>query len=227
MKTVIAILLLGLVLLLIALDSAIASNDKDIAVVLKSTGKVNIKRANPNKWQNAEKGMRLNSGDIVKTGENALMAIMFTDDKSMIKIRENSTLAIKGKREKSTIAKRLKFAIGQMWVKVDKQKSEFLVETPSGVAAVKGTEFYIFSDENGNTMIIAIEGIISFMNKLGEILIRAGETGLASKLTAPTVRQTDNSEIPNWGNEGDSAKMIEIEFQDSEGNKKTLKINYE
>ena len=140
---------------------------------------------------------------------------------------ENSSLIIRGERKKASITKRIKFAIGQIWVKVNKQKAGFTVETPSGIAAVKGTEFYCLVDEEGNTMVIGIKGIISLMNDLGEILIKAGETGLATKLSAPTVQQTDGSQIPDWIQGDDMEKYLEFEFQDGEGNKKNLKINYQ
>jgi len=204
-----------------------AEESKDVAIILKSKGSAKIRTANPDKWLEAQRGMRLNSGDIVKTGSDALVAIMFTDDKSLLKIRENSTVAIKGKREKSSISKRLKFALGQIWVKVQKQQSDFLVETPSGTAVVKGTEFYQVVDQDGNTTVIGLEGLIQLKNKLGEILVRAGETGLASKLTAPTSQKTDGADVPNWGGAEDSENYLEFEFQDAEGNKKSLKINYQ
>ena len=88
-------------------DTAFTSGSKDVAIILKSKGTVKIRTAKPKKWKIARRGMRLNSGDIVKTGDNALVAIMFTDDKSLLKIRENSTIAVQGKRKKASIAKRL------------------------------------------------------------------------------------------------------------------------
>ncbi len=203
-----------------------AANSKDIAIVLKSEGEVKIRKSSPKTWNNAQKGDRLDAGDIIKTGDHSLAAIMFTDDKSLLKVRDNSSLSVRGQRDKSTISKKVTFALGQIWVKVTDQKSEFLVETPSGVAAVKGTEFYTIVDQNGNTTIFAIQGLISFKNKFGEILIQAGETALATKLTAPTVAQTDGNQLPQWGSSNNLEKEFEIEFQDSEGNTKKLKINY-
>lgn len=219
----------AIILCLFGASSVLFSDEaKDIAIILKTKGTVKIKSTNPNNWKEARQGLRLTSGDVIKTGDDASTAVMFTDDKSLMKIRENSTVSIQGKRDRSSISKRIKFALGEMWVKVTDQKSSFLVETPSGVAAVKGTEFYTLIDQEGNMIVIGIEGIISLMNKLGEVLIRAGETGLASRLSAPSVRKSSGSEIPNWGNENqETGNSLEFEFQDVDGNKKTIKINYE
>ena len=204
-----------------------ADDTKDIAIILKTKGTVKIQSANPKTWRIAERGMRLHSGDNIKTGENSLAAIMFTDDKSLMKVRENSALSVKGKREKATISKQVKFSLGQLWVKAVKQKSNLLVETPSGIAAVKGTEFYTLVDQDGNTTIFGIEGLVSLLNQLGEVLIRAGETGLAAKLQAPSVQKSDGSQIPNWGQEDGNDESLEFEFEDEDGNKKILKINFQ
>ncbi|MEE4312136.1 MAG: FecR family protein [candidate division KSB1 bacterium] len=204
----------------------IGDNDKDIAIMLKSKGSVRVRRANPKKWENGTRGSRLHSGDIIKTGEDGLAAIMFTDDKSLMKVRDNSSLAIRGERKKATISKRVKFALGQFWVKVNKQKTDLYVETPSGIAAVKGTEFYgmVSSD---STVIFGIEGLISFKNKFGEILIEAGETGVADRLNAPVIVDTEQFRVQRWADDDGSEKMLEIEFKNSEGDIKSLKLNYE
>ena len=118
-------------------SSLFADNAKDIAIILKVKGTVKIQTANTKKWRMATKGMRLNSGDYINTGGNSLAAIMFMDDMRLIKIRENSTISIKGKCERSLIAKGLNFSLGQLWTKITKQKSDFCVEIPSGIAAIK------------------------------------------------------------------------------------------
>jgi len=207
-------------------SEVVGDNDKDIAIMLKSSGSVRVRRVNPKKWENGTRGSRLHSGDIVKTGDNGLAAIMFTDDKSMMKVRDNSSLAIRGERKKASISKRVKFALGQFWVKVKKQKTDFYVETPSGIAAVKGTEFYgmVSSD---STVIFGIEGLISFKNKFGEILIEAGETGVADRLNAPLIVDSEDLRVQRWADDDGAEKILEIEFKNSEGDIKTLRINYE
>jgi hypothetical protein len=95
------------------------------------------------------------------------------------------------------------------------------------MATVKGTEFYTIVDKNGNVKIICIKGLIAFANKLGQILIKSGETGVASKGKAPEKYKTDISDLPTWANEGDDGKTLEFEFEDADGNKKVIKINYD
>ncbi len=207
-------------------DIVHAQNNNDVAIILKSKGEVKIRKGKAKNWNNGVQGFRLDSGDLLKTSENSLAAIMFTDDKSLLKVRDNSTLAIRGKRTNSSIAKRIGCTVGNFWINVTKQNTKMIVETPSGVAAVKGTQFYGIVDAEGNTQIIVIEGIVQLMNKLGEILIHAGQTGKVTKNGAPLVFTTDPNSFLDWANDDRGAKELQFEFQDSDGNKKNLKIRY-
>lgn len=219
--------ILSVVLLLGMLsEHSFSQSNNDIAIMLKSVGKVKVKKDQRKDWNDGRQGTRLDSGDIIRTYENSLAAVLFSDDKSLLKVRDNSTLAISGKRTENSVAKRLKCAIGKFWLNVTQQKSQLLVETPSGVAAVKGTEFYGIVDSDGNMVIIVIEGIVQLMNKLGEEFIKAGQTGKLSKESAPEVYKTDPDSLPKWATEDEIMNELKFEFEDSDGNKKNLKINY-
>ena len=226
MESKINSILVQLLMCCLAFAVAYADEDSDIALILKARGEIKIHRAASGEWLEGRRGTRLNSGDVIKTGNDALAAVIFTDDKSLVKIRENSTLSIKGKREKSSIIKRLKFAFGKIWVSVQRQKSRFYLETPSGVAAVKGTKFYCLVDEHGNCTIICDEGLVALINKFGKVLVEKGYTGFSSKNKSPFSRKTDKDQEPDWGDKPDEDNQLEFEFQDNEGNIKTLKINY-
>lgn len=203
-----------------------AQEAKDVAIVLKSNGKVTVKESSTKQWKNSQRGKRLDSGDIVKTYDNSFAAIMFTDDKTMLKVRDNSLLAVRGKREKKSISKRISCTLGNFWLKVKKQNVQLVVETPSGVAAVKGTEFYGVVNEDGSTMIIAVEGLVQLINKYGEQFVKAGQTGTMEKDQAPKVEDTDPDSKPDWGSEGEGENELDLEFEDANGNKKHFKVKY-
>jgi len=207
-------------------DVVHGQNNNDVAIILKAKGEVKVRKEQSKNWNNGNQGFRLDSGDLLKTAENSLAAIMFTDDKSLLKVRDNSTLAIRGKRTNNSIAKRISCTVGNFWINVTKQNTKMIVETPSGIAAVKGTEFYGIVDAEGNTQIIVIEGVVQLLNKLGEILVRAGQTGKLTKNGAPVVFNTDPNSFLNWANDDEGSKELQFEFQDSDGNKKNLKIFY-
>lgn len=207
-------------------DVALCQNNNDVAIILKSKGDVKVRKEKSKNWNSGNQGLRLDSGDILKTQENSLAAIMFTDDKSLLKVRDNSTLAIRGIRTNRSIAKKISCKIGNFWINATQQNTKMVVETPSGMAAVKGTEFYGIVDAEGNTLIIVIEGVVQLLNKLGEVLVRAGQSGKLTKNGVPVVFDTDLNSLLNWANDDSGAKELQFEFQDSDGNKKNLKIRY-
>jgi len=201
----------------------LASDTKDVALLFKSTGKVEIYQENKKIWSTGSRGYRLNSGDKIRTGYDSFAAILFTDDKSLMKVRSGSDLLIQGERNESSIAKRIFMEVGEVFVSVKKQNTVFRLETPTGVAAVKGTEFYGLVDQEGNMSIIAIKGIIELINKYGSILLTAGETGKSDGKNPPLKDNTEGQ--PNWGAEQEpTPDELEIEFKSPNGDMKKLKI---
>ena len=215
--------------LVIFLTTTLAANEsKDVAIVLKSKGTVKVKSSTTKKWYTGKRGRRLDSGDVVKTSKNSLAAVMFTDDKTLLKVRENSTLAIKGKREKKSIAKRIFCSVGKFWLKATKQKKQLLVETPSGVAAVKGSAA-AFTVTPNETEVIVTEGVFELFNKFGKILVGLGETGKLKRNGKP-IKYKSTAQEKQAAKELDEKLPVENELQfrflDSQKNEKTLIIKY-
>ena len=208
-------------------DPATSSDvTRDVALLFKARGKVEFFDAVKNRWRNARRGLRLNSGDMIRTGDESLAAVVFTDDKSLMKIRSRSDVVIRGERRKSSIAKRVYMEVGEVFVHAERQKAEFRLETPTGVAAVKGTEFYGIVDESGNMFIVAIKGLVELMNKYGSVMVGAGETGKSDGKSPPKKEKTDPKKAPNWAQEGQEEQLdeLEIQFKTPDGELKTLKI---
>jgi|Deesub1362B_J571_1020462.scaffolds.fasta_scaffold01398_2 hypothetical protein len=217
---------LALAVAVLAAIAAYGADTRDVALLFKTKGKVEIFRLSQKKWFSGKRGLRLNSGDKVRTGDESLAAVVFTDDKSLMRIRSRSDVTIRGEREKKSITKRVFLQIGEVFVKIKKQRGIFRLETPTGVAAVKGTQFYGIVDEQGTTFIVAIEGVVELINKYGSVLVSAGETGRSDGKSAPTKEKTDPSKRPTWGEEeeGEEFGDLEIEFRTPEGTSKRLKI---
>ena len=206
--------------------SVFAQAAKDVAVVLKAQGQVRVNRSQNGAVESARAGTRLHDGNLLRTGEESLAALVFTDDKSILKVRSNSKLAIAGQREDSGILKTIKMEFGQLWAKVTRSSSPFRIETPSGVAAVKGTVFYCLFDHAGNMIICCLEGAVELSNKMGKVLVKAGYTGICTENQEPTSRPSTPSEVPAWGSEGNESGKLEIELQDANGQKKKLLLQY-
>ncbi len=203
----------------------LAQDEKDVALMLKATGKVELKKQGSAAWAAARKGVRIHSGQVVRTGDDAFAAMVFTDDKSQLKIRANSSVTINGKREKDGIAKRISLGFGELWAKVTKQNTALRVETPSGVATVKGTEFnalYL----NAIFFVYCQQGLVEIFNQFGSLLLGANEIGKMEQGEAPQHYEGNPNDLFNLGGDDEGGNKLEIEFEDEQGNKKKLIIDY-
>ena len=208
--------------------SVILGGDR-IAIVTKVIGSVNYTRGN-DASKLLKKGHIFESGDVIRTEKGGFAALIFIDDKSALKIKENSELIISGKRTARAIAKEINLDSGTIRAQVGKQKrGNFVIRTSVSVASVKGTDFWIISDQKVGDSVIGLEGIVSLLNQIsGETLdVTSGFTGLSSMDGSLQSFKTDPKTIPEdpVGSAGDSKKLI-IEFQDASGKKKTLIIDY-
>lgn len=221
MKIIGALMLTGLILSLTVLW-ADAGADKTVAVVLKSVGEVQVKGAKG--WSKVDKGSKLLSGDQIQTKKDGFAAVMFLDDKSVVKVKPNSVLKIQGTYEGKSISKQVVMDVGEMFVQVSKQKGSFQVATPTSVASVKGTEFWVIEGMDG-TKVIGLEGLIELLNNISQekINVTAGQTAFSGKDGSISVSPTKEEDIPDTGA---LEEEIKIKFRDADGKEKEIKIKF-
>jgi len=183
--------------------------------------------------QKAELGQRLHNKDVVLTSANTRAAIRFTDDGSLLRLNPSSQLRITAEGERNAVTKTLELEFGELWAKVTKKDAaQFRVQTPAGVAAVKGTEFIVRVDGNGRATVITLEGVLEFFNTAGTVTIPAGSrTIVVSSTTPPAVQATSKEDLQGTdgltegddgpGTEGEKAQ-IEILMQDDQGRTRTV-----
>lgn len=204
--------------------NSFAQGSQDIALILKTIGTVEVNAGQDGDWMLAKRGMRLSSGHVIRTGDKSLAAIVFTDDKSLIKIRANSEITIKGTREEKRVTRSIFMRLGDLWAKVTKG-NPFQVETPSGVAAVKGTEFYVLVGDLGGMFVFCRDGLIELLHRLGRMELNPGERGEMDPTRGPVKTKVGPGEMPNWADSDDVENELRIEFE-KDGVKKYLKIRY-
>ena len=215
-------------LLLIFIFSLLIGGDR-IAVATKVIGSVEYVRGK-DFAKSVKKGHIIESGDKITTAKGGFVALLFIDDKSALKVKENSEVIISGNKNNRAIAKRIGLKSGTIRAQVGKkQNRDFIVQTTVSVASVKGTDFWVVSDNNNGDSVIGIEGVIQLTNKISgdKIDIPSGITGLATKDGQLQAFNTDPKTIPkdpsgdNIGNQ-----KLKIEFKDANGKIKTLVIEY-
>jgi hypothetical protein len=173
-------------------------------------------------------GQRLNNGDLVTTSNNTRAAIRFTDDGSMVRLNPASVLTVRTEGDRETLSKTLELEFGELWARVTEQRGTFQVQTPSGVAAVKGTEFIVRVDAQGNVTVLTLEGAVDFFNGAGTVEVTAGNqartTGPNVLPQVSSIQAVDLAGLDELTEnvQADGVLRLEIPVQNAEGVTQTI-----
>ena len=198
-----------------------------IAVVTKIIGKAEYVREEKSP-KNLKRGFVVENGDEILTKAGAFVALVFIDDRSALKIREKSEVVINGKKNVNRISKKIDLNNGTIRAQV-KTNRNFLVQTSVSVASVKGTDFWVISNDKVGDSIIGLEGLVTLSNRISgeKIDIKPGMTGMSSSDGSLQAFKSDPKNTPLDLIQSDGQdKKLEIIFKDSAGKQKKLIIDY-
>ena len=215
-------------LLVLLLLSPLESADK-IAVSMKVSGTVDIEQSGSSGLSALKPGTILSDGDRIMTGKNGFAALIYIDDKSMVKIMGNTEVIIKGRLSAGSIAKQVNIDHGTLRAQIHKQrKGDFVIQSSTSVASVKGTDFWMISDPVTGDILIGLEGLVNLTNLIsGESSdVGAGTTGRSTPDGSVETSETNPDNIPVDPDEGGTpTNQIEIELEGPDGEIKTLLID--
>ena len=160
-----------IVLSFIVLSSSICA--QEIAIITKQNGTVKYKKDTSQLFKNRMNiGMELYNNDLLVTGTNGFIMFAYLDDGSLVKVYKDSKLYVTGDLKNKIIDKKVIIDDGLLKFDVEKQKqNEFKVVTPTSVASVKGTAFYIDINDQ-NDIFYGVDGVVEILNiESNEILI--------------------------------------------------------
>ncbi len=199
-RSALILICVAIAMFTVQISTALGQEAQNIAVVIKVVGSVVAQRADGSPWKAATRGLVLSSGDKLRTEQRGEVAVLFVDDKSLLKISEETEITFNATRDGRTVSKRVWMSAGSLWARVTKaEEPHFQVETPTSVASVKGSEFYSLENrESGNTL-HALTGAYRYSNKFGGIDIGGGMTGKSDGQSPPTSRATRGGEVPTFG----------------------------
>ena len=150
-----------------------------LTVLSITEGKVFVMRAGTDAWVEAQVGMTLEVGDKIKAGSSSSAEITFfegstieLDSDTVIEVAELDLAADTGS---TTIL--IKQEIGKTVSRVEKladPASRYEIETPAGVAAVRGSRVITYVGPDGTTYICNIRGYILAIALGVELLIPEG-----------------------------------------------------
>ena len=201
-----------------------------IAVTTKVKGLVEIMSIEKESFSNLKPGTILSDGDKIRTGSSGFTAIIFIDDKSTLKLKENSEAVITGQRSAQSIAKKINMDVGTVRATVNKQNSEFVIQTPTSVASVKGTDFWMITDPVDGDVVIGLDGVITLTNNEtgAEVDVTEGTSGSSTPDGDVNVEETESSSIPEDPTDQDAPQNeIKIYLEGPNGEQKVMIIEYQ
>ncbi|MFZ0639480.1 MAG: FecR family protein [Candidatus Acidiferrales bacterium] len=154
----------------VALADATAQHAGSVSLILPQ---VELTRAGQS--MDVKPPMPVYWGDVVATGHMARARVAL-DDGSVLNVGSDASLTVT-KHDASQQQTQIDIAYGEVRSKVvhiTKPGGSFQVRTPTGVAGVVGTDFYL-AYQNSVTRLIVYEGTVRFCNLAGQcILVGAG-----------------------------------------------------
>jgi VCBS repeat-containing protein len=152
-----------------------------LAVLSAAAGDVSVMNGGTDIWTGAQVGISLDTGDGIKTGDSSSAEVTFLDG-STLELESNTeieivSLEISTDTDTKTIT--LQQTIGTTISRVTKllgTASSYAIQTPTGVASVRGSILIVRILEGGTTLATNQEGDISFSWEGVELQIPEGQT---------------------------------------------------
>ena len=208
--------------------SGLAQEKRSVAVAAKVSGKVELKVEGGNYQSGMKRGTQLKDKNWVRTLENGYLAVMFIDDKSLLKLREDSELEIRANIRAGAIDKMVQMNFGRVKAEISPQRrGEFTIATPTSVASVKGTTFWIISTPEGD-QVIGIDGEVTLTNnESGQtVTVTVGTTATSNPDGTIDVQPTAAGTIPEDPAAGESFDELRIRLENADGETKDIIIEY-
>ena len=123
---------------------------------------------------------------------------MYLDDGSAIKIHKNSEVYIQGNVSKRKIIKQINISTGKLKLDIKSQQiTEFKIVTPTSVASIKGTRFWIDVNGKKGDIFHGLSGIVEITNNITGKKIELLENTTATSLPdgTLTIKKTINKEL--------------------------------
>ena len=147
-----------------------------------------------------------------------------------MKLKENSEAVIAGQRTAASISKKINMDSGTVRATVKKQNIDFVIQTPTSVASVKGTDFWLLSDPISGDEIIGLEGIVTLANnETGqEVEVTEGNSGISNPDGTVGLEETDPNSIPNDpSDEQEGPSQVRIYLEGPSGEQRIITIDYQ
>lgn len=188
-------------------DSGTSSSEDRSAEVSEIQKAVEARNTEGEDWGDASEGQVIAVGGGVKTGDEARARLSITDG-SILRLSGNTEFRLTELSTEATDPEtKLKLDAGKMWVFVTKALGvgTFEIETPSGVATVRGSFISTaYSPTFGHMIVTCLEGQCQFARPGGAVVdLIGGEQSeiLGAGRDPSPARPMDEAELEEWERE--------------------------
>jgi outer membrane receptor protein involved in Fe transport/Flp pilus assembly protein TadD len=167
-----------LLLMLAVLPGASGAEAKDTgtATVLTVEGKVELARKDNAQWTAAGTNDVLHPGDRVRTGLRSRATLRWSE-MSVVRVNQLTTMELQPPRPGAD-KPQLDLKTGATYFFSRERPDEIHFQTPVASGAIRGTEFHLKVDENGQSELALLDGEVALQNARGEVILKSGEQGI-------------------------------------------------
>lgn len=143
-------------------------------------------------WRPARVQQKLDAGTWLRTLQDSRMALLLADQTNAT-VDANSTWQLKAPEAAAPRRSIIDFQKGKGRFETKTPARSFAVTTPTGLAAIRGTEWLVEVDDDGRSAFTVVEGEIELSNAHGTLLVGADEQGILERGRAPYKRRVQNA----------------------------------
>ncbi|MBP7309756.1 MAG: FecR domain-containing protein [Candidatus Cloacimonetes bacterium] len=203
-----------------------------VAMLSATKGKVDLSRdARTLKFKNGE---LLRNDDELRTGGESFAAYKYIDGSSTIKVFSNSMVKIAATKSGKTLSKKVTVNKGSVLTSVKPKTGSLVVQTPTTVASVKGTQFLTKITDTDQSMFIVTEGEVELkiLDQPEAKAVPKGKTAIVEEDGTYEIRNStrdDLSAVEQAEMDSDGAtetKTMLVPVIDASGRTKYIEISY-
>lgn len=180
------------------------------AVVVSHDGTLSLRRAGEETFADAPQGAELYAGDQVRTGASGKATVLLADD-SVVELADETAIAVGDRDASAAIASSVAVLYGVARFTVSQRgpgEGPFMVFTPAGIAAAKGTVFGVGVLVTGGVRVGVEEGLVQIAGAATldtAIEVAAGATAdLSARGAVEAEAAAAEGDWATWRDEGEA-----------------------
>lgn len=162
------------------------------AEIVSLKGRGDYSQSPASGWTPARVQQKVDSGTWLRTQQDSKMALLLADQTNA-NIDANTTLQLKAPEAGAPKKSIVDFQKGKGRFETKTPTKSFTMTTPTGLAAIRGTEWVVEVEDDGRSSFTVVEGEIDISNDHGALSVGADEQGVLEKGRAPYKRQVQNA----------------------------------